>query len=67
MMFDHDPAPLGLTVSQAARFLGVSPGTVRRWADTGYLTGYRTPGGQRRFNHTDLIAFARRIQMRNVA
>jgi excisionase family DNA binding protein len=41
---------LGLSTSQAARELGVSLGTVRRWADMGYLRAYRTPGGQRRFS-----------------
>src|SRR4030088_2696863 len=39
---------LGLTTSEAARHLGVSLSTVRRWSDMGYLRGYRTPGGQRR-------------------
>src|SRR4030088_2264404 len=42
-------SPLGLTTSEAARHLGVSLSTVRRWSDMGYLHGYRTPGGQRRF------------------
>ena len=44
------PNRMGLTASQAARHLGVSISTVRRWSDAGHLTGYRTPGGQRRFS-----------------
>jgi excisionase family DNA binding protein len=48
---------LGLTASEAARHLGVSISTVRRWSDAGYLKGYRTPGGQRRFSVAQLDAF----------
>ena len=47
---------LGLTASQAARALGVSVSTVRRWSDSGALRGYRTPGGQRRFRREQLAA-----------
>jgi excisionase family DNA binding protein len=55
---------LGLTVSQAARHLGVSVGTVRRWSDAGHLRGYRTPGGQRRFTAEQLDAFVASLQPR---
>ena len=48
---------LGLTASQAARHLGVSISTVRRWSDAGHLQGYRTPGGQRRFSVRQLDDF----------
>jgi excisionase family DNA binding protein len=51
------PARLGMTASQAARHLGVSISTVRRWSDAGYLKGYRTPGGQRRFSEAALDEF----------
>ena len=50
---------LGLTASQAARHLGVSISTVRRWSDAGHLQGYRTPGGQRRFSVEQLDEFVR--------
>jgi excisionase family DNA binding protein len=56
----RSPSPasrLGLTASEAARHLGVSISTVRRWSDAGYLKGYRTPGGQRRFSVAQLDAF----------
>jgi excisionase family DNA binding protein len=48
---------IGLSTSQVARQLGVSLGTVRRWADMGYLRAYRTPGGQRRFSPDQLDEF----------
>ncbi|HEX6945459.1 MAG TPA: helix-turn-helix domain-containing protein [Casimicrobiaceae bacterium] len=48
---------LGLTTSEAARHLGVSLSTIRRWSDMGYLRGYRTPGGQRRFSIEQLDEF----------
>ena len=48
---------LGLTTSEAARHLGVSLSTIRRWSDMGYLKGYRTPGGQRRFSIDQLDSF----------
>ncbi|MCW2957849.1 MAG: helix-turn-helix protein [Solirubrobacterales bacterium] len=52
---------LGLTTSQAAQHLGVSLSTVRRWSDQGFLVGYRTPGGQRRFSAEQLDAFLRSL------
>ena len=53
---------LGLTTSEAARHLGVSLSTIRRWSDMGYLSGYRTPGGQRRFSVEQLDAFIDSLQ-----
>ena len=52
---------LAFTSSQAARYLGVSLATVRRWSNDGYLRGYRTPGGQRRFSRDQLDAFLRSL------
>jgi diguanylate cyclase (GGDEF)-like protein/excisionase family DNA binding protein len=43
-----------LRVRQAAELLGVSPTTVRRWADSGTVAARRTPSGQRRFLRHDL-------------
>jgi excisionase family DNA binding protein len=48
---------LVFTSSQAARYLGVSLATVRRWTDAGYVSCYRTPGGQRRFAREQLDVF----------
>jgi excisionase family DNA binding protein len=58
--------PLGLSTSQAARELGVSLGTVRRWSDMGYLQSYRTPGGQRRFSVEHIEQFVRSLQQNSV-
>ena len=52
---------LAFTSSQAASYLGVSLATVRRWSDDGYLRGYRTPGGQRRFSRVQLDEFLRSL------
>jgi excisionase family DNA binding protein len=59
--------PLGLSTSQAARELGVSLGTVRRWSDMGYLQSYRTPGGQRRFSVEHIEQFVRSLQQSSFA
>ena len=48
---------LVFTSSQAARYLGVSLATVRRWTDAGHVGCYRTPGGQRRFSRAQLDSF----------
>jgi len=55
-------APLGLSTSQAARALGVSLGTIRRWSDMGSLRAYRTPGGQRRFAPEEIERFLRSLR-----
>ena len=57
MATDRESSRLGLSTSEAARHLGVSLSTVRRWSDSGHLVGYRTPGGQRRFTIEQLDAF----------
>jgi excisionase family DNA binding protein len=54
---DQQQPVLGLTISEAARLLGVSLSTVRRWSDAGVLPSYRTPGGQRRYNRDQLDSF----------
>ncbi|MFI4985327.1 MAG: helix-turn-helix domain-containing protein [Solirubrobacterales bacterium] len=48
---------LVFTSSQAARYLGVSLATIRRWTDAGHVSCYRTPGGQRRFTRDQLDVF----------
>jgi excisionase family DNA binding protein len=57
MSANRSTSRLGLSTSEAARHLGVSLSTVRRWSDAGHLRGYRTPGGQRRFTIEQLDAF----------
>ena len=53
---------LVFTSSQAARYLGVSLATVRRWTDAGHIGCYRTPGGQRRFSRAQLDDFIASMQ-----
>jgi excisionase family DNA binding protein len=44
-----------LTVSAAARLLGVSPSSLRAWAAAGRVPHVRTPGGHRRFELDELV------------
>ena len=46
-----------LTLGQAARYLGVAQGTIRKWADQARVPAFYTPGGHRRFRRADLEAF----------
>ncbi len=45
-----------LSLGRASRVLGVDASTLRRWADTGRIHSYRTPGGHRRFAESDVQA-----------
>jgi excisionase family DNA binding protein len=48
---DENPwLPLGA----AARLVGVGPDTLRRWANSGTVESYQTPGGHRRFLRSSL-------------
>lgn len=52
---DIAPSPLPpLTVGQAAKRLGVTVATVRRWEREGKISAQRTPGGQRRFDRAEI-------------
>ena len=44
----ESPAWLGL--GEASRLLGITPATLRRWADRGEVAAFVTPGGHRRFS-----------------
>jgi molybdopterin-binding protein len=46
------------TIGQAARLLGVSPDTARRWADGGRIATHRDEAGRRVIHGRDLAAFA---------
>jgi len=59
---DTSKSPLGPSTSQAAKALGVSLGTIRRWSDMGYLQSYRTPGGQRRFSADQIDQFLEKLK-----
>jgi excisionase family DNA binding protein len=43
-----------VSLRRACEILGVDESTLRRWADSGRLRVYRTPGGHRRFALNDL-------------
>jgi excisionase family DNA binding protein len=47
-----------LSLSAAARLLGVHPSTVRLWSDKGFLPVHRTKGGHRRFKRGDVELWA---------
>lgn len=49
------------TIGQAARLLGVSPDTARRWADAGRVATHRDEGGRRLIDGKDLAAFSVRL------
>ena len=46
------------TIGQAARLLGVSPDTARRWADAGRVATHRDEAGKRLIDGRDLAAFS---------
>ena len=46
------------TIGQAARLLGVSPDTARRWADAGRIATHRDDGGRRVIDGRALAAFS---------
>ncbi|MFF7313495.1 TOBE domain-containing protein [Streptomyces sp. NPDC008137] len=46
------------TIGQAARLLGVSPDTARRWADAGRVATHRDEVGRRLIDGKDLAAFS---------
>ncbi|HZU15064.1 MAG TPA: helix-turn-helix domain-containing protein [Candidatus Dormibacteraeota bacterium] len=55
-------------MGEASRLLGISQGTLRRWADRGQVASFTTPGGHRRFPRAAILALlpsgrARRPQL----
>ncbi len=54
-----------LSVQLAARRLGVSPHTIRRWTASGFLPCMRTAGGHRRIKQEDIDELAHLIGGRN--
>lgn len=43
-----------LSIGEAARMLGVTPDTLRRWETEGRIVSARTPGGQRRYDLAEI-------------
>ena len=46
--------PNWVNLGRACEILGVNQSTVRRWADSGQIRCFRTPGGHRRFLRQDV-------------
>ncbi len=55
---EQAPAELDawLSLGEASRMLGISQGTLRRWADRGQVASFTTPGGHRRFPRATIQA-----------
>lgn len=51
----NEPLP-NLTTGEAAKRLGVSVATLRRYEAQGKISARRTPGGSRRFSQADIDA-----------
>lgn len=45
-----------LSLGEASRILGITPATLRRWADKGDVAAFVTPGGHRRFPRSAIEA-----------
>ena len=55
---------LWLSLGEASRLLGITPATLRRWADHGDVAAFVTPGGHRRFPRTVIEALVPRPRSR---
>jgi excisionase family DNA binding protein len=53
-----------LSLHEASERIGVSPTTLRAWADGGRVQTFRTPGGHRRFRLADVTSLASRPRKR---
>ncbi|MFB2922933.1 recombinase family protein [Aerosakkonema funiforme] len=51
-----------LSIGDAAKDLGVSTKTLRRWADSGKIRSERSPSGQRRFFLADINAMCEEFE-----
>ena len=56
-----------LRLAEAAAALGISPGTLRHWSDSGTIRCYRSPGGHRRYRRRDVEAFLTTASTRQTA
>jgi excisionase family DNA binding protein len=53
-----------LSTTQVARLLCVSDQSISNWIDSGKLRAGKTPGGHRRVEHNDLVAFLKQQNFR---
>ena len=56
---NHSTPEAWLSLQEASKQLGVSPATLRQWADKGQVRAFRTPGGHRRFSKSDMRTLVR--------
>ncbi|HUZ88693.1 MAG TPA: helix-turn-helix domain-containing protein [Candidatus Acidoferrales bacterium] len=56
-----------VSLGEASRQLGITPGTLRRWADKGQIPSFITPGGHRRFSQSTIAALSPRPRPRRPA
>jgi excisionase family DNA binding protein len=59
------PAEPLMTTAEIARLLGVSPGSIRAWADAGQLSSIALPGGERRFSMAAVDALLAACEQRS--
>jgi excisionase family DNA binding protein len=53
-----------LSLGEASRLLGITPATLRRWADHGDIAAFVTPGGHRRFPRSAIESLVPRPRSR---
>ena len=49
------------TTKEAANRLAVTTRTIQLWSDAGVLPAWKTPGGHRRFNLSDIVALQKKL------
>jgi excisionase family DNA binding protein len=55
-VMNHDAGTEWLTTQEAARRIGVSPITLKRWEAQGRITSHRTPTNHRRWDAAEIDA-----------
>ena len=67
MLSPARPTSPWLSLGEASRILGITPGTLRRWADDGQVAAFVTPGGHRRFPRTVIESLVPHVRARRPA